>query len=91
MKEWNWISQRRNLSIENFLRGTNSIDEAVEKFLKLGIIPPERKILEGFFNENTSKETLQTKKNKAPKVIENSNQTPLTKYDDLVIIETENI
>jgi hypothetical protein len=89
MKEWNWISQRRNLSIENFLRGTNSIDEAVEKFLKLGIIPPERKILEGFFNENTSKETLQTKKNKAPKVIENSNQTPLTKYDDLVIIETE--
>jgi len=48
MKDWNWIAQRRKLTLENLLRDTNSIEAALEKFSKLDIIPPERKILERF-------------------------------------------
>ena len=88
MKDWNWIAQRRRLSLENFLSDTNTIEAALEKFSKLDIIPPERKILERFFNENTAPKTPQTKIVEEQKS-EDLNQLPNSEYDDLVIIETE--
>ena len=97
MKDWNWIASRRNLSLEVFLSNVSSIEEALRKFLSLGIIPPEREILQSFFNENTSSKTLQTENfNKQPAPEElppiTSTKSSPTKYDDydnLVIIETE--
>ena len=91
MKDWSWIATRRNLSLEDFLSNVSSIEAALKKFAKLDIIPPEKEILQSFFNENTSSKTLQTRP-KEQQITEDLSPTPTTtKYDDLVIIETEEI
>ena len=92
MKDWSWIARRRNLSLEDFLSNVSSIEAALKKFAKLDIIPPEKEILQSFFNENTSSKTLQTERPEEQQITEDLSPTPpITKYDDLVIIETEEI
>tara|TARA_Y100000034_G_C6873135_1_gene398929 strand:- start:670 stop:948 length:279 start_codon:yes stop_codon:yes gene_type:complete len=92
MKDWSWIARRRNLSLEDFLSNVSSIEAALKKFAKLDIIPPEKEILQSFFNENTSSKTLQTERPEEQQITEDLSPTPpTTKYDDLVIIETEEI
>jgi len=91
MKDWSWIARRRNLSLEDFLSNVSSIEEALKKFAKLDIIPPEKEMLQSFFNENTSPKTLQTESLKEQQVPEDLPSSPNTKYDDLVIIQTEEI
>tara|TARA_Y100000310_G_scaffold141045_1_gene140444 strand:+ start:872 stop:1150 length:279 start_codon:yes stop_codon:yes gene_type:complete len=92
MKDWSWIARRRNLSLEDFLSNVSSIEAALKKFAKLDIIPPEKEILQSFFNENTSSKTLQTERPEEQQITDDLSPTPpITKYDDLVIIETEEI
>ena len=101
MKDWNWLARRRKLSLENFLRGVDSIEAALAIFAKSDIVPPNRETLERFFNENTPTFTAQTKsveEKKRPasparknnKKSAKDKKTP-TKYDDIVIIETEDV
>lgn len=86
MKDWDFIAARRKLSLEGFLKGVSTIEDALEKFSGMDIIPPERSILDRFFNGSETPQVTQPEVTEEQK---HEKSTPSAKYDDIVIIETD--
>jgi hypothetical protein len=96
---WQFYSKRRKSKIDVFLRSTNSIKAAIEKFVSLKIVPPMDLIHEHFRQLENSKlvtdqrekttveNTVAQKRDEADEDI--TTHTPTSQYDDLIIIEHE--
>jgi hypothetical protein len=100
MKSWEYLQARRGTSLEAFLDGVKTLDEALKRFRARDIVPPPTEAIEEVLGVSTkaadvvtarpSKKTPSsrpsTKKRKAPQQVE---EKKAKEYDDLVIIETE--
>ena len=97
---WSFYSNRRGARLSAFLRGIDSVSGAIDKFIKLGIVPPMDLIHEfyntgGTDNNNESKKEVSLSKNEKSNNPEESMRNEVATasstegYDDLIIISSE--
>ena len=95
---WNFYSRRRGAKLESFLRGVNSTAGAIDKFIKLGIIPPMDLIHEYFGNHALSDEPekltelIRHEQSKKDAEVTTENESAVSAYqefDELIIIDPE--
>jgi hypothetical protein len=96
---WQFYSNRRKAKIDVFLRDTDTIKAAIDKFIRLKIVPPMDLIHEYFSGtkqeETSSLEVVQeeststTENTIAQKRDEADEDNSTSQYDDLIIITQE--
>lgn len=97
---WSFYSNRRGAKLSAFLRGIDSVSGAIDKFVKLGIVPPVDLIHEfydtGGVNDSSEvKKEVSLSKNEKSNKPEESMRNEVTTasshegYDDLIIINPE--
>lgn len=101
MKTWDFVVRRRKLTLDHYLKGLVSMEEALEKFRNDKIVPPPEDEIQAVIEANTAtpkrpksfiNATKGSKPKKRPKN-PNKRRKPLSKndgeFDEIVIINTE--
>jgi hypothetical protein len=100
MKSWEYLQARRGTSLEAFLDGVKTLDEALKRFRARDVSPPSIEAIEEVLSTSTEATVVVTtqpskkaassrsskKQRKVPQQVE---EKKAKEYDDLVIIETE--
>ena len=101
--DWKFVFKRRNWTLENYLANCKTLEAAVLKFKKDGMIPPNNEVLSHHM-ESTSKQPQvvtespeplkksfsknRAKNKKSPQTKEeNSNNEKGSEYDDIIVLE----
>ena len=97
MLDWKFYFQRRRLTLKVFLKGVTTIEDAIEKFMRRNLTVPDLSILHQFYGSTEEKPNVPVQENNSKTDIASSEpkkddskpvEETLKKYDDIVIIDT---